>query len=125
MNKTTNLNTSNTNTEINVGEQTMNNPTVAQDLFIDLSSLSGFFIDVTEYIYDNQHGEGGTVTALEIARYAMNLADSQDNEGLSTISGLIDLMAELGWLDINLVGTTLDDDLLYEFNSIEQGEAHV
>lgn len=91
---------------------------------IDASSFSCFFMDITEYIYEKQHGDGGTVTAREIASYAMCGVDSQDDGLLTTYSGMIDLMADLGWLDLHAIGTTFDDELLYEFNAIEKGETH-
>ncbi|PHS23658.1 MAG: hypothetical protein COA83_09545 [Methylophaga sp.] len=86
-----------------------------QSTFIDASSLSGFFMEITEYIYEKQQGGRMTVTAKDIVLHSITHADSQNEALLTSFSEMIDLMADLGWLDIHAIGTTFDDELLYKF----------
>lgn len=91
---------------------------------VDIKSLNGFFLDITEYIHEKQHAERGVMTACDIALYAMNKANTHNDSLLKSYSEIVDLMADLGWLGIQPIGTSFNDELLYKFNPIEQGDIH-
>jgi len=81
-------------------------------VLIDASSLNGFFMDVTEFLYEKQHGDGGTMTTKDIVRNTVSNADIGLIEAYSESLGLL---IDLGWTDLHAIGTTFDDELLFEF----------
>jgi len=94
----------------------MNNASVDQEFYISHLSLSGFFIEITEYIYEKKQRGDVTATAYDMASSTLSSSASKENDYLNSISETIDLMADLGWLDIHAIGTTFDDKVLYKFN---------
>ena len=95
--------------------QNLNNTQSPSDqktaVLIDASSLSGFFMDVTEFLYETQHGYVGTMTSKEIV---LNTVINPDFDLTEAYSGMLDLLIDLGWIDLQAIGTTFDDELLYE-----------
>ncbi len=111
-----NSNTFDTNTTTE--EQTMMNTETEQHstskpTLIDASLLQHFFVDVTEFLYEKQNSDGGTMTASDIVRHISS--DSYDYNQLKAHSDMIDLMIDLGWLDLHAIGTSFDNELLYQF----------
>jgi len=96
--------------------QNLNNTQSSSDqktaVLIDTSSLTGFFMDVTEHLYEKQHDDGGTMTSKEIV---LNTVSNPDFDLIEAYSGMLDLLIDLGWTDLHAIGTTFDDELLYEF----------
>lgn len=89
-------------------------------VLIDATSLNSFFMDVTQYIYEMQHGERGILTARSIVLNAMRDIVMHDSDTVKAYSQTVDMMADLGWLDLKPIGTTFDDELLYELSPIEK-----
>jgi len=90
-------------------------------VLIDASSLGSFFMDVTEFLYEQQHGNGGTMTTKDIV---LNTVIDADSDLVDAYSATLGLLIDLGWTELHAIGTTFDDELLYEFNPIELGVTH-
>ena len=81
---------------------------------LDIESLNEFFQDITEFIHDNQQGECVAMTAQYIVHRSIKGANSYNCSLVSPCAEMVELMIQMGWLKLVAIGTTFDDQLLYE-----------
>jgi len=82
--------------------------------YVGIESLNEIFQDITAFIHNYHNGECVTMTARYIVLRSIKGADSYNCGLVNPCADMVELMVELGWLKLVAVGTTFDDQLLYE-----------
>jgi len=76
---------------------------------VDLTSLCVFFIDVLDYLLTMKPSR--VVTSREIVADVIDINHRHD---LEPYVELLDLIADLGWLNLEHLGVNFDDELIYQ-----------
>jgi hypothetical protein len=78
---------------------------------VDLTSLCVFFIDVLDYLLTMKPSQ--VITSREIVVGVIDVSHKH-SDNLEPYVELLDLIADLGWLNLEHLGVNFDDEIIYQ-----------